>query len=66
METGTYSWGVPDVAQRLQVSQNYVRKLAVRGLIPHQRLTPTAPFRFDPAEVDAWAESRRVKVPVPS
>jgi excisionase family DNA binding protein len=66
VETDPYPWGVTEAARRLQVSEAYVRRLARNGQIPHRRLTPTAPFQFDPAELDAWLESKRVKVPAAS
>ena len=63
METEKRLLGVLEVAKRLQVSGEHVRKMARNGQIPHRRLTPTGPFQFDPDELDAWVESKRVKVP---
>ena len=50
---------VREVAQRLNVSVNTVRRYVQAGHLPAVRLTPTAQLRFKRRDVDALIENGR-------
>jgi excisionase family DNA binding protein len=52
---------VPQLAERLSVSEQAVRHMVYRRQIPFIRLGPRR-LRFDPAAIDAWLKEQRVEV----
>jgi excisionase family DNA binding protein len=48
-----------EAAERLNVSVWSVRRLVKRGVLTPVRLHPTAPFRFEPEDVEALIDRGR-------
>lgn len=57
-ETTTSLLDVNQVAERLCVSTRFVRRLVDERRIPFCKLGKFV--RFDPADIDAWVQARRV------
>jgi excisionase family DNA binding protein len=52
----TLTWSVPDVAKRLGVHENTVRRLIARGELPSLLIGDRRFVR--PADVEAWLDQR--------
>ena len=52
---------VPQLAERLSITESAVRHMVYRRQIPFIRLGPRR-LRFDPAAIDAWLEEQAVEV----
>lgn len=50
-------WTVPEAAERLRVSESYVRKRIADGTIPAVRLGSRV--LLDPADLRSWVEERK-------
>ena len=49
-----------ELAERLGVTQRHVRRLVAEKRVPYLKVGRF--IRFDPAQISAWLESRRVAV----
>jgi excisionase family DNA binding protein len=60
-DTLTYTWGVAEVAEYLNVAESTVQRLARTNAIPFRRaLTTGKPYRFRPDDIAAWATQQAI------
>jgi excisionase family DNA binding protein len=60
-DTLTYTWGVAEVARYLNIAESTVQRLARRNELPCRRaMTTGKPYRFRPADIEAWATSQSI------
>jgi excisionase family DNA binding protein len=60
-DTLTYTWGVAEVASYLNVAESTVQRLARTDQLPWRRaMTTGKPYRFRPADIEAWATEQAI------
>ncbi len=58
--------GVAEAAKYLGISTRSVFDILISGELPSYRFTDRGRYRIDPADLDAWVQSKRVEADKPA